>query len=58
MQAVKIEDHVLLKDDWATFAYRVKPPRHVENVIMMVNNAGESLNLALAQKRKKKLYKL
>ena len=40
-----------MKDDQATFVYRIKPPRHVEYVIMMVNNAGDVFaNFALAQK--------
>ena len=37
-----------MTDDLATFVFRIKPPRHVENVIMMVNNAGGVF--ALAQK--------
>ena len=44
-----------LKDDWATFVYRIKPPRHVENVIMMVNNAGDVFKLCISTKRKHKL---
>jgi len=40
----------VIKDDWATFVHRIKPPRHVENVIMMVNYG---LNFPLAQKENK-----
>ena len=36
-----IGDHVYLKDDWATFVYSIKKTRHMENVIMMINNAGD-----------------
>jgi len=38
------------------FVYRIKPPEHVENVIMMVNNAGEAFKLCISTKRKHKLY--
>jgi len=34
----------------------MKPPRHVENMIMMVNNAGDVFKLCISAKRKHKLY--
>ena len=54
--AYVIVDHMQLKDDWATFVYRIKPPRHVENVIIMVTNAGDVFKLCIRTKRKHKLY--
>ena len=54
-KAYEIGDHVLLKDDWATFVYRIKPPLHVENVIIMINNAGDVFQLCICKKRKHNL---
>ena len=50
--AYVIGDHVLLKDDWATFVYNIKPPWHLENVIMLINNAGDVFQLCISTKRK------
>jgi len=36
--------------------YRIKPLWHVENVIMMINNAAMSFNLSICTKRKQKLH--
>ena len=35
-------------DHSATFVYRIKLPRHVENVIMMINNAGNVFTLCIS----------
>ena len=60
MQAVKtvLPVYFLIKDDWATFDYRIKPPWHVEIVIMMVNNADDVFKLCISTKGKQKLYNL
>jgi len=50
-----IGDHVLLKDDLATFVYRIKPPLHAENVIMMLT-MQDDFKRCISTKRKHKLY--
>ena len=51
--AYVIGDHVKLKDDWATFVYNIKPPWHLENVIMLI--AGDVFQLCISTKRKQVL---
>ena len=53
-----IRGHVSLKDIWTTIVYRIKLPRHVEKVIMMINNAGDVFQLCISTNRKRKLYNL
>ena len=48
----------VIKDAWARFVYRIKPLRHVQNVIMMVNNAGDVFKLCISTKGKQKLSNL
>jgi len=35
-----------------TFVNRIKPPRHVKNVIMMINNADDVFQLCICTKTK------
>jgi len=34
----------------------LKPPQHVENVIMMINNVGDVVQLSICTKRKQNLH--
>ena len=43
----------VIKDNWATFVYRIKLLRHVENLIMMINNAGDVFKLCIRTKENK-----
>ena len=56
--AYVIGDHVYLKDDWATLVYRIKLPRYMVNVIMMINNADDVFQLCISSKRKQKLHNM
>ena len=47
-----------MKDDLATFVYRIKLPMHMENVIMMINKVGDVFQICISTKGKQKLYNL
>ena len=58
IQCLRNRGSCVIERRLSNFCLQNKTLRHVENVIMMVNNAGDVFKLCISTKRKHKLYNL